>query len=89
MITPSAPYDEIDWENLLAHLANHGIDVGPNVLQIRTVEEHTSLQKQIEAGHYNLLVMGGYSHAMWRHFIFGGASQAILLSSIIPVLVSH
>jgi nucleotide-binding universal stress UspA family protein len=89
MITPSAADDEIDWENLSAHLANHEVDVDRNVLQITTAEEHTSLQKQIEDGHYDLLVMGGYSHAMWREFIFGGATQSILLSSKIPVLVSH
>ena len=89
MITPSAADDGVDWENLSAHLANHGIDVGPNVLQIRTAEEHTSLQTQIEDGQYDLLVMGGYSHAIWREFIFGGATQSILLSSKIPVLVSH
>jgi nucleotide-binding universal stress UspA family protein len=33
--------------------------------------------------------MGGYSHPMWLEFIFGGATQSILLSSKIPVLVSH
>jgi nucleotide-binding universal stress UspA family protein len=89
MINLSASDDEIDCENLSTHLANHGVEVDPNALQIRTAEEHTSLQKQIEGGHYDLLVMGGYSHAMWRQFIFGGATQSILLSSTIPVLVSH
>jgi nucleotide-binding universal stress UspA family protein len=34
MITPSAADDEIGWENLSAHLANHGIDVCPNVIAI-------------------------------------------------------
>jgi nucleotide-binding universal stress UspA family protein len=89
MIIPSAADDEVDREGLSTHLANHGIDVGPNILQIRTAEEHKSLQKHIEDGRYDLLLMGGYSHAMWRQFIFGGATQSILLSSKIPVLVSH
>ena len=77
MITPSED-DQADWENLSAHLVNHGIEVGPNVLQIRTTEEHKSLQRQIEDGHYDLLVMGGYSHAMWRQFIFGGANSHVV-----------
>jgi nucleotide-binding universal stress UspA family protein len=89
MITPSAADDGIDPKSLSAHLAHHGIQIGPNALQIRTAEEHKSLQTQIEDGHYDLLVMGGYSHAMWREFIFGGATQSILLSSKIPVLISH
>jgi nucleotide-binding universal stress UspA family protein len=42
---------------------------------------------KVNAGH--LLVMGGYSHPKWLEFIFGGATQSILLSSKIPVLVSH
>lgn len=89
MIAPAAADGGIDWQNLSAHLANHEVEGGANALQITTTEEHTSLQKQIEDGHYDLLVMGGYSHAMWREFIFGGATQSILLSSKIPILVSH
>lgn len=89
MISPSEEGNEVDAESLLAHLAKHGIEIGTDVLQIRTVEEHDSLRKQIEQGHYDLLVMGGYSHPMWLEFIFGGVTQSVLLSSIIPVLVSH
>ena len=87
MIHPSAEDDEFDAKSLSAHLANHGI--GTNVLQIRTVDEHASLRKQMEQGQYDLLVMGGYSHPMWLEFIFGGATKSILLSSKIPMLVSH
>ena len=88
MIRPSVEDNEVDAKSLLAHLFNHGIKVG-TVLQIRTAEEHESLRKQIEQGHYDLLVMGGYSHPMWLEFIFGGATRSILMSSKIPVLVSH
>jgi nucleotide-binding universal stress UspA family protein len=89
IIPTSAMGDEIDRECLLLHLANHGIKCGTDVLQISADKEHDSLRKQIEQGHYDLLVMGGYSHPMWFEFIFGGATQSILLSSKIPVLVSH
>ena len=89
MIRPSANDDEVDARSLSAHLANHGIKIGTDVLQIRTTEEHKSLRTQIEHGHYDLLVMGGYSHPMWLEFIFGGATRSILLSSKIPIFVSH
>jgi nucleotide-binding universal stress UspA family protein len=89
IIPPSAEDSEADAASLSAHLAKHGIEIGTDMLQIRTVEENHSLRKQIEQGHYDLLVMGGYSHPMWLEFIFGGATQSILLSSKIPVLVSH
>ena len=89
MIPKSADDNEVDAESLLAHLAKHGIEVGTDVLQLRTIKEHDSLRKQIEQGNYDLLVMGGYSHPMWQEFIFGGATQSILLSSKIPAFVSH
>jgi nucleotide-binding universal stress UspA family protein len=89
VIGPTAADGEADAERLSAHLANHGIEVGSNVLQIKSDEEHNSLQQQIEQGDYDLLVMGGYSHPRWQEFIFGGTTQSILLSSKIPVLISH
>jgi nucleotide-binding universal stress UspA family protein len=89
MIHPSAGDNEVDPRSMSAHLANHGIEVETDDLQIRTAEEDEALRKQIDEGHYDLLVMGGYSHPMWFEFIFGGATRSILLSSKIPVLVSH
>jgi nucleotide-binding universal stress UspA family protein len=90
MIPSSDEGDEADVKKLAAHLVNHGIDVSPAPLLVRTAEEHRALQRELERGHYDLLVMGGYSHAIWRQFIFGGgATQPILMSSKIPVFVSH
>jgi len=89
LTAPSAEDNEADVKSLLAHLANHGVAIGPDVLQTRAVENHDSLRAQIEQGPYDLLVMGGYSHPMCMEFIFGGVTQSILLSSKIPVLVSH
>ena len=89
IITPSAGNGEADAEKVSAHLAKHGIAVGSNVLQIKSDEEQNSLQQQIEQGDYDLLVMGGYSHPRWREFIFGGTTLSLLLSSKIPVFISH
>ncbi len=89
MITPSAVTDEVDVESLTGHLARHEIKVGTEAVHVRTAEEHASLRKQIEQGHYDLVVMGAYSHPMWLELIFGGATRSILLSSKIPILASH
>ena len=89
MIPRSAEEDSVDATNLAAHLGRHGIKVGPKVLQIRTSDESKALQNEVNQGRYDLLVMGGYSHAMWFEFIFGGTTQSVLLSSEIPILVSH
>jgi len=89
MVHPSIHNDEADAKSLSAHLAHHSVPVGADILAIKTAEEHSSLRREIEQGRYDLLVMGGYSHPMWHEFIFGGATHSILLSSKIPVLVSH
>jgi nucleotide-binding universal stress UspA family protein len=74
---------------LSAHLTNHGIKIEGSVIQIKAEGELAALRQQIEKARYDFLVMGGYSHPMWLEFIFGGTSQSMLLSSKIPVLVSH
>ena len=33
--------------------------------------------------------MGGYGHARWREFVFGGVTRTILRSMTAPVLMSH
>ena len=89
VIPPSAVESDDDAKHLSAHLANHGIKIEAGVIQIRAEEEPITLRKQMETAQYDLLVMGGYSRPMWLEFIFGGTTQSMLLSSKIPVLVSH
>ena len=89
VIAPEAVESSDDAKHLSAHLANHGIKIEPGVIQTRSEEEPIALRQQMEEADYDLLVMGGYSHPKWLEFIFGGATQSILLSSKIPVLVSH
>jgi nucleotide-binding universal stress UspA family protein len=88
MVGLSTGRDEGDVKSLAEHLAKHGIRVA-DALQVRTAAENEALRNQIAEGQYDLLVMGGYSHPMWFESIFGGATQSILLSSKIPVFVSH
>ena len=89
IIAPSAVESADDAKQLSAHLANHGIEIEAGLIQIRSEEEPVALRKQMEKAEYDLLIMGGYSHPKWLEFIFGGATQSILLLSKIPVLVSH
>jgi len=89
IISPETVESGEDAKHLSAHLANHGIKIEPTVIQTRAEEEPIALRQQLEKADYDLLVMGGYSHPKWLEFIFGGATRSILLSSKIPVLVSH
>jgi len=37
----------------------------------------------------DLLVMGGYGHAPWREFLFGGATQEMIGESLLPLFLVH
>ena len=89
IISPSAVESVDDAMHLSSHLANHGIKIEAGAIQIRSEQEPIALRQQTEKAHYDLLVMGGYSHPMWLEFIFGGTTESVLRSSKIPVLVSH
>ena len=78
-----------DDERLREHLGRHRLAHRADSLLITSTQDHDTLRHQIEQGAYDFLVMGGYSHPMWMEFIFGGATQSLLLSAKIPVLVSH
>ena len=80
---------DVDTNSLAEHLIRHDIRLETSILQSVTKAEHARLRDQIKQGKYDLLVMGGYSHPAWLEFIFGGATESILASSKIPVLISH
>lgn len=37
----------------------------------------------------DLLVMGGFGHAPWREEMFGGATQEVIATAMLPVLITH
>jgi nucleotide-binding universal stress UspA family protein len=88
-IRPSDTGIDVDVNGLTAHLANHGVTIEARVECAPGSEEHKALQRNIDQGAYDLVVMSGYSHPRWMEFIFDGATLFTLLSSNIPVLVSH
>jgi len=88
MRTSATDYSPTEAVKMIAHLAHHDIKVEIDE-QVVSGNEHQLLAQRVEQGNYDLLVMGGYSHRRWVEFLFGGATQAILLASKIPVLVSH
>jgi nucleotide-binding universal stress UspA family protein len=89
IIPPSGGETADHAKQLSLHLANHGIKIEAGAIQIRSGDEPIALRQQTEKAHYDLLVMGAYSHPMWLEFIFGGTTESVLRSSKIPVLVSH
>lgn len=80
--------DPADALNLSEHLAAHGI-AGIQYKHIRTNDERDALRQRIDESHYDLLVMGGYSRPAWIESLFGGVAHSLLLTSKIPILLSH
>jgi nucleotide-binding universal stress UspA family protein len=69
-------------------LARHGVNV--EVLRRETEVEiaHAllALAREIDA---DVLVMGAYGHARFREVVLGGATQTMLTSMTMPVMMSH
>jgi nucleotide-binding universal stress UspA family protein len=81
--------DAVEVNSLVAHLANHGIMAVAKVEQVAQSDERMRFPHFIAEGRYDLVVMGGFSHPKWVEFIFGGTTLSTLLTSSVPVLVSH
>ena len=81
--------DALAFDSLIAHLRRHSIDV-ENSIHVR--ESHTvgrTLIDKLNAGHFDLLVMGAYGHPAWLELLFGGTTSTALTHASTPVLVSH
>jgi nucleotide-binding universal stress UspA family protein len=85
----SAGGDLLDPRDLEVHLARHGIQARTHAIPTGPLAEHEALRAELAPGKYDLIVLGGYSHSLWREFIFGGATESILLNSATPMFVSH
>lgn len=74
--------------DIALYLARHDIKI--DVLQRRTERDTgaalLALAHEINA---DLIVMGGYGHTRFREIVLGGATQAVLSSMSVPVLMAH
>lgn len=90
IVTAAGPgtEDPADARNLSEHLAAHRIE-GVQHKSIRTNNERDALRQRIDQRHYDLVVMGAYSRPSWVEYLLGGVTHSIILSSKIPILISH
>jgi nucleotide-binding universal stress UspA family protein len=89
MVSPTHGAGLEDLQDLVVHLAHHGITAVDTVEQVARFDERARLQHSIATGDYDLVIMGGYSHPRWLEYIFGGTTLSTLLTSNVAVLVSH
>jgi len=77
-------------EELAEYFAWHGITAASHpVTPIEGVRVGELLLAAARDYAADLLVMGGYGHALWREVLFGGASRQILATARLPLLITH
>ena len=76
-------------EGLSYHLRRH--DVNTRIVRVDpgTNSVSTVIQNQIADNDIDMLIMGGYGTPSLKQKIFGGVTQKLLSSMLIPVLMSH
>jgi len=70
-------------------LARHGIKTVADHSVTPSISIGDALLSRLADNGSDLLVMGGYGHSRFREFIFGGATNDVLKSMTVPVLMSH
>lgn len=76
-------------QNLIRHLARHGIAAELKWLASDGVDVANLLLSHAADADADLIVMGGYGHSRMRELVLGGTTREILRSMTIPVLMSH
>jgi nucleotide-binding universal stress UspA family protein len=77
-------------EELAEYFAWHGITATSHpVTPVEGVQIGELLIAAARDCGADLLVMGGYGHALWREVLFGGASRQILATARLPLLITH
>lgn len=80
---------ELLADNLVRHLANHGVNAIVKRRASGGVEVPTIILNEISDNDIDVLVMGGYGTPSLKQKIFGGVTRTLLSSMIVPVFMSH
>ena len=78
-----------DAERLASYLALQGVSASAEHIPAEGIEPGYALLENAATRGAHLLVMGGYGHNRLREFIFGGATENVLRSAGIAVLMAH
>lgn len=76
-------------ERLTASLRERGLDAQEIQVAAGNTSIADKLQRTAVRNGCQLLVMGGYGHSRIRDFVLGGATEGVLTSLQMPVLLSH
>lgn len=81
--------DPAPMNDMVRHLARHGVTVEPQEVPLGDGDAGTALMEHASSTSASLLVMGGYGHSRTREFILGGATRTVIGCPRLPVLLSH
>lgn len=88
-VVDEKPIGAGDGERLAASLRQAGLDAEAVTLNGGRRDIATTLQEGARERGAGLLVMGGYGHSRVRDFVMGGATEGVLKSLSMPVMLSH
>jgi nucleotide-binding universal stress UspA family protein len=79
---------DFDTSELLEYLALHGVNAETRIVPVhgRTSE---ALIAAVDELHCSLLILGAYGHNRTIETIFGGVTDDIVRSSVLPALLAH
>jgi nucleotide-binding universal stress UspA family protein len=89
LVNPEEEADIDDADQLVAHLARHGLNASKRVVQQDILAVSDTILAQIASLGADLLVMGAYGHSRLREMILGGVTRDVLRNMNVPVLMSH
>ena len=83
--------DFVARERLVGYLHRHGVaaHIETDNLGESDLAVGDWLLSRVADRGCDLIVMGGYGHPRWRERILGGATQVLLSTMTVPVLMSH
>jgi nucleotide-binding universal stress UspA family protein len=84
-----AKYDDLPGAGIAEHLARHDLNVELKRLVAPDMDVANVILSYAADASADFIVMGGYGHSRLREFILGGATQGMLQSMTVPVLMAH
>ena len=81
--------DELPGADIAHHLARHNLKADFKRIVTNDQDIGNTILSSAADLDSDMIVMGGYGHSRLREFVLGGATQAVLNTMTVPVLMSH
>ena len=85
----AAGHGDIPGADIALHLARHGVRANIETTVSDGIGAGNTLLSRASDLDADLLVMGAYGHSRVRELLLGGATQTVLESMTLPVLMAH